>query len=100
MNQLEANYLILLIPTSGIHRLVRLTVLKIRLIMRLLLDVKDDKAAFFMEMLKNFSFVKAKPLSNEKAVLMEDIKEAVENLKLVREGKIKARPARELLDEL
>ncbi len=68
--------------------------------MRLLLDVKDDKAAFFMEMLKNFSFVKAKPLSNEKAVLMEDIKEAVENLKLVREGKIKARPARELLDEL
>ncbi len=69
-------------------------------IMRLLLDIKDEKAAFFLEVLKNFSFVKAKPLSDEKAVLMEDIKEAVENLKLVREGKMKARPARELLDEL
>jgi len=68
--------------------------------MRLLLDIKDDKAAFFMEMLQNFSFVKAKSLSDEKAILMEDIKEAVENLKLVRKGKMKARPARELLDEL
>lgn len=68
--------------------------------MRLLLDIKDDKAAFFLEVLKNFSFVKAKPLSDGKAVLMEEIKEAVENLKLVREGEMKARPARELLDEL
>jgi len=31
---------------------------------------------------------------------MEEIKEAVENLKLVREGKLTARPAKDLLDEL
>jgi hypothetical protein len=31
---------------------------------------------------------------------MEEIKEAVENVKLIREGKLKGRPAREFLDEL
>lgn len=36
----------------------------------------------------------------EKNVLIEEIKEAVENLKLVREGKLKARSAKDLLNEL
>ncbi len=30
--------------------------------MKLLLEIKDNKAAFFMELLKNFSYVKAKPI--------------------------------------
>ena len=68
--------------------------------MKLLLEIKDNKAAFFMELLKNFPYVKAKPISDEKGLLIEEMKEAVENLKLVRQGKLKARPAKELLDEL
>ena len=68
--------------------------------MKVLLDIKDNKADFVMELLENFSFVKAKTLSDEKGALMEEIKEAVENLKLVREGKLTARPAKDLLDEL
>ena len=68
--------------------------------MKVLLDIKDNKASFVMELLKNFSFVKAKTLTDEKAKMINEIKEAVDNLKLVREGKLKARPARELLDEL
>jgi hypothetical protein len=68
--------------------------------MKLLLDIKDSKASFVMELLNNFSFVKTKPLTDEKAELINEIKEAVENLKLVRQGKLKARPAKELLDEL
>lgn len=35
--------------------------------MKILLDIKDSKAAFFMELLKNFSFVKAEPLKAGKA---------------------------------
>lgn len=35
-----------------------------------------------------------------KEKLKAEIQEAVENLKLVRQGKLKARPAKELLDEL
>ncbi|MCK5701944.1 MAG: hypothetical protein KAI29_12360 [Cyclobacteriaceae bacterium] len=69
--------------------------------MKILLDIKDNKAAFFMELLKSFNFVKkATPLSDAKANLMQDIREAVEELKLVKEGKLKARNAEDLINEL
>ena len=68
--------------------------------MKVLLDIKDNKAVHLMEVLKGLSYVKATTISDEKALLMEEIKEAVENLKQVSEGKRKARSARELLNEL
>jgi hypothetical protein len=68
--------------------------------MKVLLDIKDSKVSFVMELLNNLSFVKAKPLSEEKAELMGDIGEAVQELKLIKEGKLKGVPAKELLDEL
>lgn len=68
--------------------------------MKVLLDIKDNKAVHLLEVLKGLSYVKAKPITKEKSLLMVEIKEAVENLKLVRKGKLKARPAKELLDEL
>lgn len=68
--------------------------------MNILLEVNDSKAAFVMELLNNFSFVKAKPISPAKALLMEEIKEAVDNLKLVEKGELKAQPLDELLNEL
>jgi hypothetical protein len=68
--------------------------------MKVLLDIKDNKASSLIEVLNGLSYVKVKTISKEKALLIEEIKEAVENLTLVREGKLKARPARELLDEL
>ena len=68
--------------------------------MRVLLDIKDNQAIHLMEVLKSLPYVKAKTISNEKALLMEEIKEAVENLALIRQGKLKARPAQDLLNEL
>lgn len=68
--------------------------------MKVLIDVKDSKADFILELLGNFSFVKAKPISPAKAQLIEEIKEAVDQLNLVKQGKIKARPVKELLNEL
>lgn len=68
--------------------------------MRVLLDIKDNKAMHLMEVLKSLPYVKTKMISDDKALLMEEIKEAVENLKLVRQGKLQARPAKDLLDEL
>lgn len=68
--------------------------------MRVLLDIKDNKAMHLLEVLKGLSYVKAKTISNEKAVLMEEIKEAVENLALARRGKLKLKTARELYHEL
>jgi hypothetical protein len=69
--------------------------------MQILLEIKDSKVGFFMELLKNFSFIKkATPLSTSKAELMDDIRQSVEELNLVRAGKLKARNADDLIDEL
>ncbi len=68
--------------------------------MKILLDIKDNKATHLLEVLKGLSYVKVKAISDEKALLMEEIKEAVENLALVRKGKLKARPAKDLLNDL
>lgn len=68
--------------------------------MKVLLDIKDSKAMPLLEVLKGLSYVKTKTISDEKALLIEEIKEAVDNLKLVKQGKIKARPAKDLLNEI
>ncbi|MBT9485709.1 MULTISPECIES: hypothetical protein [unclassified Sediminibacterium] len=68
--------------------------------MKVLLDIKDNKALHLMEVLKSLPYVKAKTISEEKALLIEEIKEAVEELKLIRQGKLKGIPAKQLLDEL
>jgi hypothetical protein len=68
--------------------------------MKILLDVKDSKASFFIELLKNFSFVKAKPLTPYKSKVLEDVKEAVEEMKLIKAGKMKGRNAEDLFNEL
>ncbi|MDR2232556.1 MAG: hypothetical protein LBE56_05460 [Tannerella sp.] len=68
--------------------------------MKAVLDIKDNKAQFVMELLSNFSFVKVRPITNEKALLLGEIREAVDNVNLVKKGLLKARPAKELLDEI
>ena len=68
--------------------------------MKAVLDIKDSRASFVMELLGNFSFVKVKPITNAKAMLLNEIKEAVDTLNLVKKGKIQARPAKDLLNEI
>lgn len=68
--------------------------------MKVLVDVKDSKADFFMELMKSFSYVKAKKITPEKALLIEEIKEAVEYVNLIKLGKFKGRPIKYLMDEV
>jgi len=68
--------------------------------MKAILDIKDSKAPFVLELLGNFSFVKVQPITNEKALLLRELKEAVDTVNLIKQGKKQARPARELLDEI
>lgn len=68
--------------------------------MKVLLDIQDSKVLHLLEVLKSLPYVKTKQLTDEKAQLLSEVREAVENLKLVRQGKLKARPVKELLDEL
>ena len=68
--------------------------------MKILLDIKDNKVSFVLELLNSLNFVKVKKLSDEKAEVLSDIKESIDELNLIKQGKIKGIPARELIDEL
>lgn len=71
--------------------------------MKLVIDIADNKADGFLELLKGFSYVKAKPLSAPDAEVLEELthlKKAFALAEKVKAGKIKSRPASELLNEL
>jgi hypothetical protein len=68
--------------------------------MKVLLDIKDNKARFVMELLQSFSFVKAKTLTPYKAEVLEGLLEAVQEMKLISEGKLTGRNAEDLINEL
>jgi hypothetical protein len=71
--------------------------------MKILLDIEDSKVDFIMELLKNFKFVKAKKLkeySPYKEEVLNNVREAVEEMKLIKAGKLKGIPAKDLLNEL
>ncbi len=68
--------------------------------MKVLLEIKDDKASFVLTLLKNFAFVKAKPITPAKAVLLEELKETVDELNGIKAGKKKVRNAQTFLEKL
>lgn len=68
--------------------------------MKLIIEVKDSKAAFLLELLRSFSFVKAEPIPDEKEETLESVRTAVKQMKQVKAGKLKGRPVQALLNEL
>ncbi len=69
--------------------------------MKVLVDIPDKDASFGMKVLKSLSFVKkAQPMSQPKIELWNDLKEAAEQVRLHKQGKIKLQTAQELLNEL
>ncbi len=65
-----------------------------------LLNVPKHKQAFIEELLKNFSFVKARKISPEKAERMNDMLDAVAEIKEIEAGKKKPKSMKSLLREL
>lgn len=68
--------------------------------MKILLDIKDNKAAFFLELLHSFSFVKAEAISPTKAQFLKELKASVDEVNLAKQGKVKLKSADQLLNEL
>ncbi|WP_257666749.1 hypothetical protein [Parapedobacter tibetensis] len=71
--------------------------------MKVLLEVKDNKFAALMEVLKDFSFVNAEALSESDIELFNEIKEiktAYKNATSVKAGKLKTRPIEDLMNEV
>ncbi|MFZ9847400.1 MAG: hypothetical protein ACO3EE_04545 [Flavobacteriales bacterium] len=68
--------------------------------MRLLLDVKDSKAAFVMELLNSLSYVKAEPLTPYKSEVLKGVKNGINEVQKISSGKLKGISAKDLLNEL
>ncbi|MBN4049598.1 hypothetical protein JYT36_00050 [Bacteroidales bacterium AH-315-N07] len=71
------------------------------------INVPNNKVPFFMELMKTLTFVKIgekqekeKYKETAKQEILDGIKDALEEVKLHEEGKIKLKSARYLLDEL
>ncbi|MDR1181531.1 MAG: hypothetical protein LBL13_06105 [Bacteroidales bacterium] len=68
--------------------------------MKVLIDIPDAKASYLLEILRHIPYVKTKQLTDNKALLISEIREAVEEMKLIRSGEKKARDVEEFLNEL
>ncbi len=74
--------------------------------MKIMLDIKDNKADFVMELLNNLSFVKASPVSSNKKMspykrkVLNGLKQAVKEMHLIKQGKLKAIPAKQIFNDL
>ena len=82
--------------------------------MQLLLDIREDKVGFVLELLSNLPFVKTKQVKQPNVVaepqeeyrprteeeIIAGLREALHEVKLHKEGKIKLQSARDFLDEL
>lgn len=68
--------------------------------MKLVVEVKESKAAFLLELLRSLSFVKNTEVQDEKEAVLDSVRTAVGQMKQVKAGKLKGRPVQKLLDEL
>ena len=65
--------------------------------MKVVVDIADQEADFAIKVLKSLSFVKAaKPISLASVTLWEDLTEAVEQVRLHKQGKLHLKTAQEL----
>lgn len=68
--------------------------------MKVLLEIKDSEANTIMKRIRKMRGVKAKTIAPTKAQFLAELSQAVRELNLVLKGKKKARPAKNLLDEI
>jgi len=70
---------------------------------RVVLTVSPRKYDFLLELLRNFDFVQVEQEKHEgdsREDIIANLEQAARDLKLIKEGKLEGRPARELLKEL
>ncbi len=68
--------------------------------MEFLVSVKKEQSVFVKELLNNLKGVRATELTIANKQLLEEVKDAVNELQLIKAGKKKGRPVEELLNEL
>ncbi len=71
--------------------------------MKLILEIPDNQAAFMLELLRHFPFLKIRNEDEQNAVkeqMRQDLSEAIDEIKLHKAGKIQLQSARAFLEEL
>ncbi|WP_316806277.1 hypothetical protein [Pedobacter agri] len=68
--------------------------------MKVLLEIPDNKASSLMDVLNSIPYVKTKKIIEPKEQLKAEIKEAVEELNLIKQGKLKGNDAEAFLNGL
>lgn len=64
--------------------------------------IADKKYTHFVELMKSLDYVKKVETEKEpsKQQILQELKEAIKELALIEKGKLKARPVKDLLNEL
>ncbi len=70
--------------------------------MKIILDIRDNRMPFFMELVKSLDFISVvKEVKDEKkSQFVSELAEAFNDVKLYEQGKKKLKLAKELLNEL
>ena len=69
--------------------------------MKVLLEIEDEKAPALLEVLKGLKYVKTTKIKkSKKEEVLEGLKEAIDEVKLAKEGKIQLKSFDEFLNEL
>ena len=70
--------------------------------MKVILDIKESRVPFFMELIKSLDFVHVikESSSKEKSEAIESLIEAFNDVKLYEQGKKELKSAKDLLNEL
>ena len=66
------------------------------------LNIPDNKFSFFMELVKNLGFAKevSHTSKSPKSKLLRDLEEAVDEVNLMKKGKLEGIDAKDLINEL
>ena len=70
--------------------------------MKVILDIKETRIPFFMELVKSLDYIKVvREIRNkQKSKAISELAEAFHDVELYEQGKKKLKPAKDLLDEL
>jgi hypothetical protein len=67
---------------------------------QLILNVKESKLKFFLELINDLDFIQVENEGDSKEAIVANVSQGLKDVKKLQGGNLKTRPAKALLDEL
>lgn len=64
------------------------------------LQIKEERFRFFMELIRSLDFAAVAKTDDTRDEVVANVSQGLKEVALIKEGKLKGRPAQRLLDEL